>query len=273
MLPTAAPALRANFEPTEFDARDQTRAHHARAGLPAPAGAAARFAVALCEVEAGMRPAGQLERACHHTLYEKLAERVWRSGGPAVTAHSLVDVITQEQTPGLVDAVVLLRRGQRVDAVTMRLDAAPGHWQITELQYGRFPERDGASSPPAPSTSRAPERRASRHGEATARSAQARCGSTLGGREALKHACDLPHGHEGRCSWWEWHQERVARHAHAPRWRHHLSPPPFRLADYQDFLADRLAHARHHPGQVARPVPAVRPPERSQQRGGDGHER
>jgi Family of unknown function (DUF6459) len=273
MLPTVAPALHADFEPTEFDARDQARAHRARAGLPAPAGAAARFAVALCEVEAGMRPAGQLERACHHTLYEKLAERARRSGGPAVTAYSLVDVVTQEQTPGLVDAVVLLHRGPRVAAVTMRLDAAPGHWQVTELQYGRFPERDGASGPPAPATSRAPERSASRHGEATARSGQTRCGSTLGGREALKHPCTLARGHEGRCSWWDWHQKRVARHEHARRFRHHLSPPRFRLEDYQDFLADRLAHARHHPGHAGRPAPTVRPPERSRQRGGDGHER
>jgi hypothetical protein len=272
MLPTAAPALRAKFEPTELDSRDQARAH-ARDGLPAPTGAAARFAVALCEVEAGMRPAAQLERACHHTLYDTLAERVRRSGDPAVTAHSLVDVITQEQTPGLVDAVVLLRRGQRVAAVTMRLDAAPGHWQVTELQYGRFPERDGASGPPAPATNRARDRSASRHDESASRNAVARCGSTLGGREALKHPCTLARGHEGRCSWWEWHQERIARHEHACRWRHHLSLPPFRLADYQDFLADRLAHTRHHPGHAGRPAPAVRPPERSQQRGGDGHER
>jgi Family of unknown function (DUF6459) len=272
MLPTAAPALRASFEPTELDARDQARAHtHGR--LPDPATAAARFAVALCEVEAGMRPAGQLERACHHTLYEKLAEQMRRSGGPAVTAHSLVDVVTQEQTPGLVDAVVLLHRGPRVAAVTMRLDAAPGHWQVIELQYGSFPERDGASSPPAPATSRAPERSASRNGEAAARSAQARCGSTLGGREALMHPCTLARGHEGHCSWWEWHLERVARHEHTRRWRHHPSPPPFLLADYEGFLADRLAHARHRSGDARRHAPAVRSLERSQQRGGGGPER
>jgi hypothetical protein len=272
MLPTVAPELRASFEPTELDARDQARGR-ARDRLPTPARTAARFAVTLCEVEAGMRPAGQLERACHHTLYEKLAERVRRSGGPAVTAHSLIDVITQEQTPGLVDAVVLLHRGPRVAAVTMRLDAAPGHWQVTELQYGRYPERDGASSPPAPATGHAPKRSVSRHGEATARNAQARCGSTLGGREALKHPCTLARGHDGRCSWWEWYQEQVARHEHARRFRHHLSPPPFRLADYQDFLADRLGHGRHRPRQLARAAPAVRPPERSGERRGGGHER
>jgi hypothetical protein len=272
MLPTVAPALRASFEPTELDARDQARAR-VRDGLPDPARAAARFAVALCEVEAGMRPAGQLERGCHHTLYEELAERVRRSGGPAVTAHSLIDVITQEQTSGLVDAVVLLYRGPRVAAVTMRLDAAPGHWQVTELQYGRSPERDGASSPPEPATGRAPDRGASCHSKAPARSDQARCGSTLGGREALKHPCTLARGHEGRCSWWEWYQERVARNEHARRFRHHLNRPPFRLADYQDFLVDRLGHGRHHPRQVVGSAPAVRPPERSSERGGGGPER
>ncbi len=272
MLPTVPPALRATFDPTELDARDATRAR-ASAGLPAPAAAAARFALALCEVEAGMRPAAQLERACHHTLYDRLAARVRRAGGPVVTAHSLVDTVTQEQTPGLVDAVVLLRRGARVAAVTLRLDAAPGHWQVTELQYGRFPERERASGPPAPAASRAPDLNASRRQEPTAASAQARCGTTLGGREALTHACTLTRGHEGHCSWWEWHQEQLARHEHTRRWRHHLSPPPFRLADYQGFLAERSPRTDQRHDQPARPAPAVRPPERPQQRGGGGHER
>jgi hypothetical protein len=270
MFPIAAPAVRATFEPHELDTRDAARPH-ARAELLAPSRAAVKFAVALCEVEAGMRPAAQLEQSCHHTLYEKLAERMRRSGGPAVTAHSLVDVITQEQTPGLVDAVVLLRRGQRVAAVTMRLDAPPGHWQVTELQYGRFPERERASHLPAPAISRAPAGRVGRHGE-TERSGQARCGSTLGGREALKHACTLARGHEGRCSWWGWHQERVARYEHDRRWRNHLSPPPFRLTDYRDFLAQRFPRTYQRQDQPTRPARDVRPHERSPQQGG-GYER
>lgn len=68
-----------------------------------------------------------------------------------------------------------------------------------------------------------------------------RCRSTLGGRAALQHACTLERGHPGRCSWWDWHQAQVARHEHARRWRGHLTPPAFRLEDYQGFLADRLA--------------------------------
>ncbi len=71
-----------------------------------------------------------------------------------------------------------------------------------------------------------------------------RCRSTVGGREALQHACTLARGHQGRCSWWAWSQEQVARYEHARRWRYCLNPPAFRLADYQGFLADRLARQR-----------------------------
>jgi hypothetical protein len=67
-----------------------------------------------------------------------------------------------------------------------------------------------------------------------------RCRSTLGGREALQHACTLERGHQGHCSWWDWHQEQVARYEHTRRWRGYLTPPTFRLEDYQQFLADRL---------------------------------
>jgi hypothetical protein len=73
---------------------------------------------------------------------------------------------------------------------------------------------------------------------------QQRCNFTLGGREALNHACTLARGHQGRCSWWDWHQEQVARHEHARRWRGYLTPPAFRQEDYQDFLANRLSRAR-----------------------------
>jgi Family of unknown function (DUF6459) len=97
--------------------------------------AAARIALALCEVEAGQRPFAQLERVCHHTLYQRLAAGIRRAGGPAPTTASLVGVVTQEQVAGLVEAVVLIRRGHRVAAVALQLDAALGHWQVIELQY------------------------------------------------------------------------------------------------------------------------------------------
>jgi len=52
-----------------------------------------------------------------------------------VTTQSLVRVVLQESTPGLVDAVVLVRRSSRIAAITMRLGAAPGYWEVVELQY------------------------------------------------------------------------------------------------------------------------------------------
>jgi hypothetical protein len=134
MLPTIAPALRAQFRSAEANHRDHQRAH-ARAELADPQVAAARIALAICEVEAGHRPITQLERVCHHSLYQTLLARVRRSGGPAVTSRSLVDVHVQEQVPGLVHGVVLVHRGDRVAAIALEMDGAPGHWQLVELQY------------------------------------------------------------------------------------------------------------------------------------------
>jgi hypothetical protein len=91
--------------------------------------------LAVCEVEAGVRPYGQLERLCHHSLRATLAARIRRRGGPAVTASSLRRIVVQEHRPGLAEAVVLVRRGPRLAAVALRLDAAPGHWQVVELQH------------------------------------------------------------------------------------------------------------------------------------------
>jgi hypothetical protein len=128
------PALHATVDPYEQLERDTRRAA-ARRRLGPPAQVGARIALALCEVEAGMRSPLQLERRCHLTLWPKLAERLRRSGGPAVTAYSLVRVIAQEHTPGLAEVTVVINRGGRVVAVAMRLDGAKDHWKLVELQW------------------------------------------------------------------------------------------------------------------------------------------
>jgi hypothetical protein len=99
MLPTPTPAIAARLDRAETQTRDDVRAT-VRTGLPAPAQVAARVALAVCEIEAGVRPFGQLERLCHPSLRERLAARVGRAGGPAVTAASLRRVITREHPPG-----------------------------------------------------------------------------------------------------------------------------------------------------------------------------
>jgi Family of unknown function (DUF6459) len=134
MLPHATPAISAHVDPYEQLERDTLRAA-ARRRLSSPAKVGARLALALCEVEAGMRSPLQLERLCHLTLWPKLSERLRRSGGPAVTVRSLVRVIAQEHTPGLAEVTVLVRRGGRVVPVAMRLDGAKGRWELVELQY------------------------------------------------------------------------------------------------------------------------------------------
>jgi uncharacterized protein DUF6459 len=89
--------------------------------------------LAICEVEAGLRWASRLERICHHSLWEAVADRVQRAGGPPVSATSVLRVRVQELTPGLVDAVAVVRWGQRVAFVALRLEAVPGRWEVIEL--------------------------------------------------------------------------------------------------------------------------------------------
>ncbi len=134
MLTTIIRPIRAKFERPELQERIDRRAR-IRSELTSPATAAVTIALALCEVEAGNRSVAQLEPFFHHTLWAAASPRIRRSGGQAVTTKSLVRVVLQESTPGLVDAVVLVRRGPRIVAITMRLDAAPGYWEVVEFQY------------------------------------------------------------------------------------------------------------------------------------------
>jgi Family of unknown function (DUF6459) len=134
MLPSSPPPIRAHFTHYEAQERDASRSRR-RPAMASPVMTAGRIAVALFEVEAGARPGHQLERLCHPTLWERLALRLCYGGGPAITCHSLRRVVGQEHIPGLVDAVAVLRRGDRVEAVAMRLDAAAGRWEVVELQY------------------------------------------------------------------------------------------------------------------------------------------
>jgi Family of unknown function (DUF6459) len=134
MLPYATPAITAQLDIWEERERDTLRTP-ARQQLGSPARAGARIALAICEVEAGLRSPLQLEQRCHLTLWPKLSQRLRRSGGPAVPVGSLVRVIAQEHVSGLAEVLVLVWRGGRVVPVAMRLDGAKGHWELVELQY------------------------------------------------------------------------------------------------------------------------------------------
>jgi hypothetical protein len=116
----------------------------ARPGRPARA-----LALAICEVEAGLRSASQLERICHPSLWEAVADRVQRTGGPPVSGSSVLRVQVQEDTPGLVDAVAVVRRGQRAVFITLRLEAVPGHWELAVTAIAPAGMSRSCGCPPA----------------------------------------------------------------------------------------------------------------------------
>ena len=125
----------------------------ARADLPSPVPVSRDIALALLEVEAGCRSAAQLERIFSPDLWEALGHRIGRRGGPLPSGRSLVSVHCQEDRPGLADTVAVVRKGELVRPVALRLDARSGRWTVTELRWWRnetdttaTPGGDGGSS-------------------------------------------------------------------------------------------------------------------------------
>jgi hypothetical protein len=92
-----AALLCAQFTDKELTLRTQARTG-ARRTLPDPAATAGTLALAICEVEAGLRSAGRLERICHPSLWEAVANRIQRAGGPPVGGSSVLRVQVQELT-------------------------------------------------------------------------------------------------------------------------------------------------------------------------------
>ena len=141
--------IRARFDQVEDHWRQIQRPQWSRA-LPAPAPAAVATAITIVEVRAGLRPPHQLERLSHYSLWS-----VWprlappgRNGPTPVVPHPLA-VTVRELAPGLVDATVVIDFGGRTHALALRLDGAPGFWQLVELDY---PTEPAAPEPPPPGT-------------------------------------------------------------------------------------------------------------------------
>jgi Family of unknown function (DUF6459) len=125
----------------------------ARVNLPSPVAVTRDIALGLLEVEAGCRSAAQLERIFSPRLWEELEHRIGRRGGPLPSGRSLISVRCQEDRPGLADTVAVVRRGELVRPVALRLDACGGRWTVTELRWwrnetdtARTPGRDGGTS-------------------------------------------------------------------------------------------------------------------------------
>lgn len=105
-----------------------------RAGLPPPATVAGGIAMALLEIEAGCRSVAQLERICSPALWSVLEQTVRRRGGPFAAGHALIRVHCQNHSAELADAVAVVRRGERAQAIVIRLEASGGRWMVTVLQ-------------------------------------------------------------------------------------------------------------------------------------------
>jgi Family of unknown function (DUF6459) len=121
-----------------------------RAGLPPPATVAGGIAMALLEIEAGCRSVAQLERVCTPQLWSKLEHTVRRRGGPFPAGHALIRVHCQNHSAELADAVALVRRGERTQAIVIRLQAAGDRWMVSILellgQGGRATRASGRGS-------------------------------------------------------------------------------------------------------------------------------
>jgi hypothetical protein len=144
MLPSSPPPVRAYFEHREANERDVARPLRWPA-MTSPVLVAGRIAVALLEVEAGFRPGHQLERHCHPTLWDRLAPGCASAVARQITCRSLRRVLIQEHIPGLVDAVAVLERGRRVEAVAMRLDGATAQILTGELSAREVEDVDTAA--------------------------------------------------------------------------------------------------------------------------------
>jgi hypothetical protein len=116
--------------------------------LPAPAPAAVATAITIVEVRAGLRPPHQLERLSHYTLWPAWAHLAQpQPHGPTPIIPRPVAVTVREVAPGLVDATVVIDFQGRPHALGLRLDGAPGFWQLLELDY---PTQLAAPDPPPP---------------------------------------------------------------------------------------------------------------------------
>ena len=142
--PTAVPDP--PFELTTRVIPDPPLVLRARDDLPSPVPVTRDIALALLEVEAGCRSALQLERVFSPQLWEALEHRIGRLGGPLPSGRSLISVRCQEDRPGLADTVAVVRKGELVRPVALRLDACGGRWTVTELRWWRN-ETDTAKTP------------------------------------------------------------------------------------------------------------------------------
>ncbi|MEO7422709.1 MAG: Rv3235 family protein [Ornithinibacter sp.] len=114
-----------------------------RDDLPDPSACAAQLGQAILEVMTGVRPAPQVVRSTTPEVYAVVARRgalvARRStqGRPARRHRiQVIRVRVCEPADGVAEAAVVVRYGDRVRAVAMRMVGQDGKWRVSALQIG-----------------------------------------------------------------------------------------------------------------------------------------
>lgn len=135
-------ALAVDFEAAS-DAQVFGPQRTASADLPDPREWAARLGQAIIEVMTGVRPAPQVVRWTTPEVYAVVARRgalvARRSAQGRTTRRHRIQVVRVrvcEPADGVVEAAVVLRHGDRVRAVAMRMVGQDGKWRVSALQVG-----------------------------------------------------------------------------------------------------------------------------------------
>ncbi|MFN2558012.1 MAG: Rv3235 family protein [Nitriliruptorales bacterium] len=84
------------------------------------------------EVEVGRRPLHQLSPVLAPALRARLAVAAHRPG-PGPTLDAVIAVRSYRPHPNACDAAVVVRRGQRVGALVVRLERHRAVWRVVEL--------------------------------------------------------------------------------------------------------------------------------------------
>lgn len=106
-------------------------------GLPDARPFAHALVQRLLEVRGGVRPVLQLQRDTTPALYADLERELLRRprpSGPRPSGRDVRSVHVQQRPDGVAEVCATVRRGERMTALALRLEASHGQWLCTQLQ-------------------------------------------------------------------------------------------------------------------------------------------
>lgn len=134
--PAVIPVTDEDLDDDEREQRADALARRTSAALPAPRRFAHALLQRLVEVQAGVRPLGQLQRDLTFAAYEALEQHysaTERTPGPRPTSRAVRSVHVQARPEGVAEVCATVERGSRLVAVALRLEGRDGAWRCTDL--------------------------------------------------------------------------------------------------------------------------------------------